>query len=620
MADSTLNRFLASGTTAQRTAFVPSPPTPASGPAPGYVWFDTTLQQEFAWNGSAWVSTGTPGAAIITGTPAAGNLTEFASGTSITNGNLSGDVTTAGALTTTLAASGVTAGTYGDSTHVPQVAVDAKGRVTAASNVALAAAGMTQLTGDVTAGPGSGSQAATLATSGASAGTYGDATHVPVVTVDAKGRITAVSSVAVTTTGAGGSFVLLEQHTASASASLNFTTFISASYDTYVFEFVGIVPTVAGDSFLAVVGTGGGPTWDTGSNYRYADYSSDQSTASGAAGSGASTTSIHLYDNLGGTAAQGGLNGTMSVYDPANSTASKVLIFLGSGESAASNLRQYTGSGRYIPTTALTGVQFSMSTGTVASGTIRCYGVQKTAGGGGGGSGNVISATAVGSEPVSPASGDTDLYTNSFGAARYSGSVWQPWGPLFPLTDPRVTAPTTWVNQGTASVSSSHGGIVLSAPAAGGVNWRLQVGTAPATPYTITGIFLADPLLVNNHQFGLCFRQSSSGLQHCLSLQANSGVVAGTWSLSSIKYTTATAFSAVYGTQVPYANSPLVFLRIADDGTSRICSYSGNGQDWLVFTTIGRTDFLTADQVGFGVDVEHATYGMVVTLLSWKVN
>jgi hypothetical protein len=57
--------------------------------------------------------------------------------------------------------------------------------------------GITQLTGDVTAGPGAGSQAATLATSGVSAATYGDGTHVPQIVVDAKGRITSASNVGV---------------------------------------------------------------------------------------------------------------------------------------------------------------------------------------------------------------------------------------------------------------------------------------------------------------------------------------------------------------------------------------------------------------------------------------
>lgn len=68
MADSTLNRFVSSGTTAERTAFTPTPPTPASGPDQGYLWWDTDLQEEFAYDfGLAdWVSTAGGGGGGIT--------------------------------------------------------------------------------------------------------------------------------------------------------------------------------------------------------------------------------------------------------------------------------------------------------------------------------------------------------------------------------------------------------------------------------------------------------------------------------------------------------------------------------------------------------------------------
>lgn len=57
MTDSTLNRFLASGTNAQRLAFTPSPPTPASGPSPSYIWHETDgAKDTYAWNygAAAW--------------------------------------------------------------------------------------------------------------------------------------------------------------------------------------------------------------------------------------------------------------------------------------------------------------------------------------------------------------------------------------------------------------------------------------------------------------------------------------------------------------------------------------------------------------------------------------
>jgi hypothetical protein len=99
---------------------------------------------------------------------------------------VSGDASGSGAtsIALTLANSGVTAGSYGSSTAVPVITVDAKGRVTAASTQAIS--GSLTFTGDVTGTGSTGSNTAlTLANSGVSAGTYRS------VTVDAKGRATA---------------------------------------------------------------------------------------------------------------------------------------------------------------------------------------------------------------------------------------------------------------------------------------------------------------------------------------------------------------------------------------------------------------------------------------------
>lgn len=88
---------------------------------------------------------------------------------------------------TTLANSGVTAGTYGSSSAVPVVTVDAKGRVTGVSTSAIS--GSITFTGDVTGSGTTGSSTAlTLANSGVTAGTYQS------VTVDAKGRVTSGTS------------------------------------------------------------------------------------------------------------------------------------------------------------------------------------------------------------------------------------------------------------------------------------------------------------------------------------------------------------------------------------------------------------------------------------------
>lgn len=65
-----------------------------------------------------------------TGTPSTGQIAVFSGSQTVAGGDLSGDVTTSGSAATSLAATGVTPGTYIYST----ITVDAKGRVTAASN------------------------------------------------------------------------------------------------------------------------------------------------------------------------------------------------------------------------------------------------------------------------------------------------------------------------------------------------------------------------------------------------------------------------------------------------------------------------------------------------------
>ena len=98
--------------------------------------------------------------------------------------------------TLSITASGVTAGTYSSMT------VDTTGRVTAGTNPGYITANQNiTVTGDVT-GSGTTSMALTLAASGVTAGTYNNSsTAVSPITVDAKGRVTAIGT-AVTVTPA----------------------------------------------------------------------------------------------------------------------------------------------------------------------------------------------------------------------------------------------------------------------------------------------------------------------------------------------------------------------------------------------------------------------------------
>lgn len=105
-------------------------------------------------------------------------------------------------ITANLRTVNINVGTYGNTTVVPQLTVDAKGRILAVSNVAITFPAQTLIsnTAEITANTVSGTPGLSLTATGVTAGTYGGAVNVPQITVDAKGRITGVTSIPVNST------------------------------------------------------------------------------------------------------------------------------------------------------------------------------------------------------------------------------------------------------------------------------------------------------------------------------------------------------------------------------------------------------------------------------------
>jgi hypothetical protein len=135
-----------------------------------------------------------------------GTVTQVDTGTGLTGG----PITTTG--TVALANTAVTAGTFGTATQVGQFTVDQQGRLTNAANVAINiavanVAGAVANTVNVLAGTGlsgggalTGNVTISLANTAVAAGDYGSSGNVASFTVDAQGRLTAASNVAIVAT------------------------------------------------------------------------------------------------------------------------------------------------------------------------------------------------------------------------------------------------------------------------------------------------------------------------------------------------------------------------------------------------------------------------------------
>lgn len=201
-----------------------------------------------------------------------------------------------------------------------------------------------------------------------------------------------------------------------------------------------------------------------------------------------------------------------------------------------------------------------------------------------------------------------------------------------------LTAPPSsgWTTStlGSATITSSLDGRLVTAPfVSGSNNWRTEYRTlSPTSNYTFT-VYLepsADtPTSGSFFDTGLILRNGTSGsfIHFGMSQYIDSTSGNCQWLVIAQKWTNATTFSADYfsstsGKDVgryPSASLFIRWLRIVDDGTNRKFQYSLNGVDWATIYSIGRTDFITPDQVGWGVDNNSISGTGYCRLRHWSV-
>ena len=239
----------------------------------------------------------------------------------------------------------------------------------------------------------------------------------------------------------------------------------------------------------------------------------------------------------------------------------------------------------------------------------------------------VVQSAAFSSEPsTGRVTGDLFLPTDAGILERYSGSAWVPWGPVYKFTDP--TAPSwSWLNQGSATITSGRRFEYLEGVADATDIVRARIKTlAASSNYTITACLM--PRFYNNNSSGgfpnagICLTDgtttaTSNVLIFGVYMQAT--LVGGTYQFYTRKYDDAATFNAngVFDADPVVMGGGLVWLRIQDNGTNRLFSFSADGRNFLQIGSESRTTFLTPTHAGFYCNSHAASHAPGVTLCSW---
>lgn len=216
-----------------------------------------------------------------------------------------------------------------------------------------------------------------LGASGVAAGDYGSAGRVPSVTVDARGRITNVSQ-----TRAAGTYILLEERTASGDSALSFTTrnmndydgaTFQSDFDEYVIRILGLTPDTNNVDFRLHWSIDGGSSYDTSSIYDDNYHWASPPGGSGNYGGSTNVGGITFAGNTSDTSTAG-VYGDLTLFNPGDLTHHKIMHGLISFDHDTLGFIGWRRSFRYRSVQAVNAFQVSVSSGAF-DGVVRVYGI-----------------------------------------------------------------------------------------------------------------------------------------------------------------------------------------------------------------------------------------------------
>ena len=178
----------------------------------------------------------------------------------------------------------------------------------------------------------------------------------------------------------GGALNLISTQTASASASISFTSGIDSTYDSYVFKFYDIHPATDNVQFSFQADTGTNTNYNQTITSTFFDAYHQESDAD------SGLTYRTSYDQAQGTSFQPisqqtgngndeSFSGTLQIFNPSSDTFVKHFLSNGNDYIYANYTSNIRIAGYINTTTALTRVQFKFSSGNIDSGEILLFGV-----------------------------------------------------------------------------------------------------------------------------------------------------------------------------------------------------------------------------------------------------
>jgi hypothetical protein len=178
----------------------------------------------------------------------------------------------------------------------------------------------------------------------------------------------------------------------------------------------------------------------------------------------------------------------------------------------------------------------------------------------------------------------------------------------------------TTTTLGSATIAADRDGRLNTCPSAAGDNWRIEYRTlSPTSNYTFTAYLESAQYHSNFAKAAIILRNSTSGNFVIFGHSYDSGSYGG-YGIQTVKYSSPTVGIAIYNSQsiaqLPYGLPK--WLRIRDDGTNRIFEFSDNGLNWMLHYSVGRTDYITPDQIGWGVNNSSGQTNYA-RLRSWSV-